>query len=128
MVHTRKPTVNSITNGSRDLVGRCAVFDTADQNQIVGFASYLIRVRVDPSKVLPRYLAYFLNSTKGRAEKLASELGHSLEHQFFLSLRNLKFALLALGNSRCLRGGRSNPLASAKGWGEAKIRGLDRPQ
>jgi hypothetical protein len=82
MVHTRKPTVNSITNGSRDLVGRCAVFDTADQNQIVGFASYLIRVRVDPSKVLPRYLAYFLNSTKGRAEKLAGELGHSLEHSY----------------------------------------------
>lgn len=56
------------TNGSRDLVGRCAVFHGQDRGQDFGFASYLIRVRVDQAKVLPRYLAYFLNSTNGRAE------------------------------------------------------------
>jgi type I restriction enzyme S subunit len=56
------------TNGSRDLVGRCAVFQGDSQGQAFGFASYLIRVRVDQAKVLPRYLAYFLNSTNGRAE------------------------------------------------------------
>ena len=56
------------TNGSRDLVGRCAVFDMADEEPSYGFASYLIRVRVDQTKVLPRYLAYFLNSTNGRSE------------------------------------------------------------
>lgn len=56
------------TNGSRDLVGRCAVFDGEDQEHCYGFASYLIRVRVDQTKVLPRYLAYFLNSTNGRSE------------------------------------------------------------
>ncbi len=56
------------TNGSRDLVGRCAVFDVAEQEPSFGFASYLIRVRVDQAKVLPRYLAYFLNSTNGRSE------------------------------------------------------------
>jgi type I restriction enzyme S subunit len=56
------------TNGSRDLVGRCAVFDLTEQEPKFGFASYLIRVRVDQSKVLPRYLAYFLNSTNGRSE------------------------------------------------------------
>jgi type I restriction enzyme S subunit len=56
------------TNGSRDLVGRCAVFQGDSQSQAFGFASYLIRVRVDQAKVLPRYLAYFLNSTNGRAE------------------------------------------------------------
>jgi type I restriction enzyme S subunit len=56
------------TNGSRDLVGRCAVFDLSEQELNFGFASYLIRVRVDQSKVLPRYLAYFLNSTNGRSE------------------------------------------------------------
>ena len=56
------------TNGSRDLVGRCAVFDVAEQELNFGFASYLIRVRVDQTKVLPRYLAYFLNSTNGRSE------------------------------------------------------------
>ncbi len=56
------------TNGSRDLVGRCAVFDIPEQKSSFGFASYLIRVRVDQAKVLPRYLAYFLNSTNGRSE------------------------------------------------------------
>jgi type I restriction enzyme S subunit len=56
------------TNGSRDLVGRCAIFPVESPDQEFGFASYLIRVRVDTSKLLPRYLAYFLNSTNGRAE------------------------------------------------------------
>ncbi|AGW91767.1 hypothetical protein N234_17175 [Ralstonia pickettii DTP0602] len=56
------------TNGSRDLVGRCAVFNGEGLGHSFGFASYLIRVRVDTTKVLPRYLAYFLNSTNGRAE------------------------------------------------------------
>lgn len=56
------------TNGSRELVGRCAVFDGSGQESSYGFASYLIRVRVDHARVLPRYLAYFLNSTNGRSE------------------------------------------------------------
>lgn len=56
------------TNGSRELVGRCAVFDGGTQDLACGFASYLIRVRIDQSKVLPRYLSYFLNSTNGRSE------------------------------------------------------------
>lgn len=56
------------TNGSRELVGRCAVFYGGTQDLAYGFASYLIRVRIDQSKVLPRYLSYFLNSTNGRSE------------------------------------------------------------
>jgi type I restriction enzyme S subunit len=56
------------TNGSRELVGRCATFDAGDQELSYGFASYLIRVRVDQTRVLPRYLSYFLNSTNGRTE------------------------------------------------------------
>ena len=43
-------------------------FDAAEREPNFGFASYLIRVRVDQAKVLPRYLAYFLNSTNGRSE------------------------------------------------------------
>jgi len=56
------------TNGSRDLVGRSAVFYSGEGRPAFGFASYLIRVRVDTSKILPRYLAFFLNSASGRAE------------------------------------------------------------
>lgn len=52
------------TNGSPDLVGRCAVFEGADQP--FAYASYLIRLRPDRTKVNPRYLAFFLSSTLGR--------------------------------------------------------------
>lgn len=67
----RLSTVNLLfvrTNGSRELVGRCAVFYGGFSDLAYGFASYLIRVRIDQSKVLPRYLSYFLNSTNGRSE------------------------------------------------------------
>lgn len=51
------------TNGSADLVGRCAVFSLAGE---YGYASYLIRFRLNAAKVLPHYLSYFLASTRGR--------------------------------------------------------------
>lgn len=56
------------TNGSRDLVGRCAIFEGNGDNQNYGFASYLIRVRLEQEKMRPHFLAFFLNSTHGRAE------------------------------------------------------------
>ena len=52
------------TNGSRELVGRCAVY--IDGDRPIAFASYLIRLRADPKKIDPRYLAFFLTSTMGR--------------------------------------------------------------
>jgi len=56
------------TNGSRDLVGRCAIYEGNGDNQEHGFASYLIRVRLEQDKVRPHFLAFFLNSTHGRTE------------------------------------------------------------
>lgn len=54
------------TNGSKDLVGKCAVF-REDGPWI--FASYLIRVRVNnASEYLPEFLARFLNSSVGRVQ------------------------------------------------------------
>ena len=52
------------TNGSRELVGRCAVY--VEGNRPFAFASYLIRLRVDRSIIEPQYLAFFLTSTLGR--------------------------------------------------------------
>jgi type I restriction enzyme S subunit len=52
------------TNGSPDLVGRCAVFEP--RNRDFGFASYLIRFRIDQTRVLPGFLSFFLQSTEGR--------------------------------------------------------------
>lgn len=76
------------TNGSRDLVGRCAVFEPRMVEETVGFASYLIRVRLDPRQVLPRYLAYFLNSTKGREE--INQRRRTSAGQFNINSENLR--------------------------------------
>ena len=52
------------TNGSRELVGRCAVYVEGDRP--FAFASYLIRLRVAPCLIDPHYLFFFLASTMGR--------------------------------------------------------------
>ena len=54
------------TNGNPDYVGRCATFHERDEPFV--FASYLIRVRVDESRVRPAYVREFLNSRRGRSE------------------------------------------------------------
>jgi type I restriction enzyme, S subunit len=76
------------TNGSRDLVGRCAVFEPRSADERVGFASYLIRVRLDSEQVLSRYLAYFLNSTRGREE--INQRRRTSAGQFNINSENLR--------------------------------------
>ncbi|WP_030008045.1 N-6 DNA methylase [Picosynechococcus sp. NKBG042902] len=49
---------------SFDLVGRTGLFKISSDREFV-FASYLIRVRTDESKILPEYLVAFLNSNLG---------------------------------------------------------------
>lgn len=91
------------TNGSRALVGRCAVFDGEDQEHSYGFASYLIRVRVDQTKVLPRYLAYFLNSTNGRSE--IDSRRRTSAGQFNINsenLRSIPFPVPTIAEQECL--------------------------
>jgi type I restriction enzyme S subunit len=53
------------TSGSRDLVGSCAVFRGPGDYV---FASYLIRLRFNPAKVVPEFVSWFLNSTLGRQQ------------------------------------------------------------
>jgi type I restriction enzyme S subunit len=54
------------TNGSKDLVGKCAVF--REEGHWI-YASYVIRVRIrDQDKYLPEFLARFLNSDVGRVQ------------------------------------------------------------
>lgn len=53
------------TSGSRDLVGTCAVFH---EDCKAVFASYLIRLRFDTSRVNPDYVCWFLNSALGRQQ------------------------------------------------------------
>ncbi|ARK52068.1 hypothetical protein BOC36_01945 [Burkholderia pseudomallei] len=53
------------TNGSRDLVGTCAVFHAAGDYV---FASYLIRLVVDKARAVPEFVAAVINSAAGRAQ------------------------------------------------------------
>lgn len=60
------------TNGNRDYVGRCAVFDHAavahtgfDAAEFI-YASYLIRARLKPGVVLPVVLQWYLADGEGR--------------------------------------------------------------
>jgi len=57
------------TNGSRDLVGKCEVFDEPGDWL---FASYLIRIRVNRSTARPQFISQFLNTRAGRAVILRS--------------------------------------------------------
>lgn len=49
---------------SAELVGKCAVFDLEGD---YGFASYLIRIRLDTKRALPQLVAAYINSPIGRA-------------------------------------------------------------
>ena len=51
------------TNGNRDYVGRCAVFDLSDE---FAFASYLIRVRLDKEELDPWYVFAYLQTPAGK--------------------------------------------------------------
>ena len=76
------------TNGSRDLVGRCAIFESEGNGSAYAYASYLIRVRLDQKKALPHYLAFFLNSTHGRIE--LNKRRRTSAGQFNINSENLK--------------------------------------
>ncbi|WP_316195150.1 restriction endonuclease subunit S [Bradyrhizobium sp. SZCCHNRI3052] len=52
------------SNGSRDLVGRSAVVDDGAAGML--YAGYLIRLRLDESKLLPDYLHAYLASPQAR--------------------------------------------------------------
>lgn len=53
---------------SAELVGKCAVFDLDGD---YGFASYLIRLRLDASRANPRFVARYINSPIGRSYMMA---------------------------------------------------------
>ena len=78
------------TNGSRDLVGRCAVFE--EQDRPFAYASYLIRIRPNRKHVAPQFLAFFLASSIGRdaiLERVRTSAG-----QFNINSTNLRSILL----------------------------------
>ena len=55
---------------SLELVGKAATFDRDDGDWV--YASYLVRIRVDTSRVLPEYVTATINSRMGRGYVLAT--------------------------------------------------------
>ena len=59
------------TNGNSEYIGKSTVIGEEADRQHIVFASYLIRVRTDITKLSGRYLNYFLASPLGRRQCLA---------------------------------------------------------
>ena len=80
------------TNGSPDFVGRCAV--VAGLDRPYGYASYLIRFRLDNQKVRPKYLSYFLSSTFGRDQ--IARLRRTSAGQYNINSESLRSIVIPL--------------------------------
>ena len=65
------------SNGSRDLVGRCALVPELDKRY--AYASFLIRMKAS-ERVLPEYLVYFINSSMARGQLFAKAKSSSGIH------------------------------------------------
>lgn len=57
------------TNGNPSYIGRCALFENKKGTWV--YASYLIRIRVDSKRVIPKFLAKFLQSERVRRQFLS---------------------------------------------------------
>lgn len=65
------------SNGSRDLVGRCAIVPKLEQRY--AYASFLIRIKAS-DKVLPKYLVRYINSSMAREQLFAKAKSSSGIH------------------------------------------------
>ncbi len=81
------------TNGSPDLVGRCAVFREHGE---FGYASYLIRFRLKLDHVLPDYVSFFLRSPQGR--NAIAQIRQTSAGQYNVNSENLRNIIFPLVN------------------------------
>lgn len=80
------------TNGNPNYMGKSTVVTCSVAAQHVVFASYLIRIRTDKTRLLSSYLNYFLASPLGRQQALAMANTSAGNHN--LGARSLKRFLL----------------------------------
>ena len=77
------------SNGSRDLVGKCAIVPALERRY--AYASFLIRIKAS-DKVLPKYLVRYINSSMARGQlfaKAKSSSGiHNINSKELGSIRN----------------------------------------
>lgn len=65
------------SNGSRDLVGRCAIVPKLEQRY--AYASFLIKIKVS-DRALPKYIVKYINSSKARGQLFAKAKSSSGIH------------------------------------------------
>jgi type I restriction enzyme, S subunit len=58
------------SSGSKDLIGKNAMFRQPEDDRCYLFSNFTIRLRPNPQIVLPRYLRLYLNSSNAKAELL----------------------------------------------------------
>jgi len=80
------------TNGNPNYMGKSTLVTAGVASQHVVFASYLIRIRTDKTRLLGSYLNYFLASPLGRQQALAMSNTSAGNHN--LGARSLKRFLL----------------------------------
>ena len=83
------------TNGVMENAGRCALY--RGELKDCYFASYLIRVRVDPSKVLPAFVNEYARTERGRS-LLSGRAIRTADGKFNINSGTLKRVLLPLPN------------------------------
>jgi type I restriction enzyme S subunit len=79
------------TNGSRDLIGRAAVVQPRIS---ASFASYLIRFRLDPSKVRPQWARVMFGTPSVR--RVLETMAASSAGQYNLGLKKLNGVMIPL--------------------------------
>lgn len=79
------------TNGRREYVGRCAVFNGKPKETL--FASYLIRIRLKPDTVLPEFVRLYTTTNKGR-EFLSGKASNAADGKFNINTQILRAVLL----------------------------------
>jgi type I restriction enzyme S subunit len=78
------------TNGNRDHTGRCAVYSGSPP--VALFASYLIRVRLQPDTILPEFAQHFLES--GGRSQITSRANSAADGKFNIDTGILRGLLL----------------------------------
>lgn len=81
------------TNGRREYVGRCAVFNNELEEAL--FASYLIRARLKPDSLWPEFFQMYSMTEKGR-EFLSGKASNAADGKFNINTQTLKAVLLPL--------------------------------
>lgn len=81
------------TNGVRENVGRCAVYDGEPQNAL--FASYLIRTRLIVERAMPKFVQVFTETGAGRASFFGRASG-AADGKFNINSQTIRATVIPL--------------------------------